>query len=234
MDRIKEIIDEYKLKIIITLFVIIGILLIALFIMMTGQHSDQSDSVQNSQMSSTNNMQHANQTSEGMHRHYQSEFIDIEGAVKRPGVYQFTNNMRIDDAVNLAGGLNSSADRKHINLAKKLIDQQTVYIPVKGEIKGIPQSVNDNGDSGSGSNSTDSSNGSGKINLNTADVKQLQTIDGIGEKRAEKIIDYRKSHGNFSKIDDVKNISGIGDKFLANIKAHVTLWYNKQQKYLIN
>ncbi|QBP17924.1 helix-hairpin-helix domain-containing protein [Acetilactobacillus jinshanensis] len=223
MDRIKEIIDEYKLKIIITLFVIIGILLIALFIMMTGQHSDQSDSVQNSQMSSTNNMQHANQTSEGMHRHYQSEFIDIEGAVKRPGVYQFTNNMRIDDAVNLAGGLNSSADRKHINLAKKLIDQQTVYIPVKGEIKGIPQSVNDNGDSGSGSNSTDSSNGSGKINLNTADVKQLQTIDGIGEKRAEKIIDYRKSHGNFSKIDDVKNISGIGDKFLANIKAHVTL-----------
>ncbi|XIF19671.1 MAG: ComEA family DNA-binding protein [Acetilactobacillus jinshanensis] len=127
-------------------------------------------------------------------------FIDIEGAVKRPGVYQFTNNMRVDDAVNLAGGLNRSADRKHINLAKKLTDQQTVYIPVKGEIKG-----------------------SGKINLNSADEKQLQSIDGIGEKRAEKIVEYRKSHGNFKQIDDLKKISGIGDKFLANIKVHVTV-----------
>ena len=142
--------------------------------------------------------------------------MDVEGAVKHPGVYQFTNNMRIADAINLAGGLNRSADRKHIDLAKKLSDQQTVYIPLKGEIKTQPGQIADSGGS-------DNSGSDGKVNLNQADQNKLQSVNGIGEKRAAKIVDYRKSHGNFNQVDDLKKISGIGDKFLSNIKSKVTV-----------
>lgn len=220
-DRVKELVEDHKLKIMLALLAVIGILMVALFIMI-GQHSDS----QNTEDPTTQNFKsQKTRPSSGLASQHQSQFqstfIDIEGAVKRPGVYQFTNNMRVDDAVNLAGGLNRSADRKHINLAKKLTDQQTVYIPIKGEIKGLPSSDNEDrkASDSSGSNST----GSGKIDLNSANAKQLESINGIGNKRAGKIVDYRKSHGNFKQISDLKNVSGIGDKFLSNIKGHVTV-----------
>lgn len=217
--KLKELVDEYHFRIIGGLIGVVVIMLAGLVMLSRSNDQPQpsSQTAFNSHESSKSNGAAKSVNSANTSRS-QRTFIDVEGAVKHPGVYQFTDNMRIADAINLASGLNRSADRKHVDLARKLSDQQTVYIPVKGEIKTQPGSANNTGSSGD-SGATDN----GKVNLNQANQNQLQSINGIGEKRAEKILDYRKGHGNFHQIDDLKKISGIGDKFLDNIKSKVTV-----------
>ncbi|MBM6613621.1 helix-hairpin-helix domain-containing protein [Desemzia sp. RIT804] len=146
----------------------------------------------------------------------QNLYVDVKGAVHSPGVYQVTSDMRLMDAVELAGGLLISADQSQINLALKLTDQMVVYVPQIGEeVKEI-----------SDENSlirNKSAEQEGKINLNTADTVQLQTLNGIGEKKAEKIIQYREENGSFQSTDELKNVSGIGDKTFEALKDFVVV-----------
>jgi competence protein ComEA len=136
-------------------------------------------------------------------------YVDIKGAVNKPGLYQVTASMRVADVIQLAQGMQPQADAQQINLAAKVTDQQVIYVPAKGEQAPAvaPPVVQ----------STD------KINLNTADVAALQTLSGIGQKKAEKIIDYRQQHGNFKTIDDLKNVSGFGEKTMAKYKDQLTV-----------
>lgn len=204
--KVKILVNEYKYKLILGLMALVFLLG---GLMIYNKSSMPQDNTTKPNLTTKTNSNHFSHHSEQM-------FVDVEGAVKKPGVYQFTTNMRVADAVNLAGGLNHSADRQHVSFAKKLADQQTIYVPVKGEVKSHPSEDNNSEQEGHSSESK-------KINLNTANSQKLQSIDGIGAKRAQKIIDYRKAHGKFHNINDLKKINGIGDKFVANIKDKVTI-----------
>lgn len=166
--------------------------------------------------------------------------VDVKGAVKNPGVYEVKEGMRITDAINLAGGLNRSADRKHINLASQLSDQQVVYVPIRGEVKGpivdssgatsttnspsaTTSSSSDNAIKSSSTSQNDQKSDSGQVNLNSASKEDLTKLNGIGDKKAEQIVAYRESHGSFKNVDELKQVQGIGDKIFETIKASVVV-----------
>lgn len=147
-------------------------------------------------------------------------FVDIKGAVKNEGVYELPNGSRVMDLVKKAGGLTDDADKKSINLAEKLADEAVVYVAKIGE-EVTPASTPSQAKPTTASGVQGDS--SAQINLNTATTEELQTISGIGAKRAQDIIDYRDANGGFSSVDDLKNVSGIGEKTLEKLKAEVTV-----------
>lgn len=144
--------------------------------------------------------------------------VDVKGAVTKPGVYTLKVSSRVTDAIKAAGGMTEDADAKSVNLAASLSDEEVIYVASKDEnVSVVGQS-----DSGAASDKGGkTSQKDGKINLNTATSEELQTISGIGAKRAEDIIAYRESHGGFQSVDDLKNVSGIGDKTLEKIRESI-------------
>lgn len=143
--------------------------------------------------------------------------VDVKGAVKNEGLYELDKSARVNDAIQAAGGFSDLADKKSVNLAKKLMDESVVYVASQGE----EISVISPASSPAGQDSN--SDGTGKVNLNTASLAELTTISGIGEKRANDILTYRDSNGGFKTIDDLKNVPGIGDKTLENMRPYVTV-----------
>ncbi|WP_268913830.1 helix-hairpin-helix domain-containing protein [Lentilactobacillus sp. SPB1-3] len=244
MDRIKELIEEYLYQVIGGMIIVCVGLMIGLFLAL---HSDNHQSAEhnslttdlNSQSSSTpsepdqnqivETSSESDQTTNVNHGDHKQIYVDVKGAVKNPGVYQVKSNMRMCDAVDLAGGFNSSADRKQVNLAKRLVDQQVVYIPIRGEIKGNQFKIGDgktvttdNSDEDEQSDVAENDNSdSNQVNLNTADKSKLQDLNGIGEKKADQILAYRQSHGKFKSIDEIKNVPGFGDKTFVNLKSSI-------------
>ena len=150
-------------------------------------------------------------------------FVDIGGAVKTPMLAELPDGSRVDDAIEAAGGLRKEADMTNVNRAEFLVDGQKVFIPsyVLDEDGNIVESsagsVPDSGTS-AGAGTVDAS---GKVNINTADSTQLQTLNGVGPATAQKIIDYRDSSGRFTTIEDLKNVSGIGDKTFEKLKDYI-------------
>lgn len=143
-------------------------------------------------------------------------YVDVKGAVKRPGMYTFVAEDRVFDVIQKAGGLTESADEKQINFAAKITDQQMLYVPEVGEE--IPESSNA---SLATLDSVDTN--PDRVHLNTADLSQLQQIPGIGEKKAREIIQYRQDNGSFKSIDELQEIDGIGQKTVEKIKNFVTI-----------
>lgn len=151
-----------------------------------------------------------------------SIIIYICGAVKENKVVKLKEHSRICDAIDAVGGLTKDADLTNINLAYILEDGEKIYIPKIGEeIKTENKPEN----SSSSSYSTYSSNTvkNNKININKATQTELETIPGVGPSTAFKILDYREKNGKFSKIEDIKNVSGIGDAKYEKIKDYITL-----------
>lgn len=146
--------------------------------------------------------------------------VDIKGAVQNPGVYQGDENMRVVDMIALAGGLLETADDRAVNLAQRITDQMVIYIPTIGE---DPGAVADGNEVSQQYTGTEGENGSEKVNINTADAAQLQTLTGIGEKKAELIIAYRKENGSFQTIEDIMEVSGIGEKTFEGFKETITV-----------
>lgn len=142
--------------------------------------------------------------------------VDVKGAVNHPGVYSLPSQSRVTDAIKRAGGLSNLADSKSVNLAQKLQDETVIYVAQKGEKITVVEEEKAN-------NIATQGNCKGKINLNKADLSSLQTISGVGAKRAQDILDYRDSQGGFKTIDDLKNVSGIGEKTLEKLRQDVTL-----------
>jgi len=141
--------------------------------------------------------------------------IDVKGAVKNPGVYDIVNSPRAQTAIAKAGGLTHEADALQLNLAEKLSDGQMLYVPAIGEVRSNKVAV--------GQQTTESSQVMTKINLNTATAAELQTLEGIGEKKAEQIIAYREAHDNFKTIDEIKEVSGIGAKRFETLQDKLTI-----------
>ncbi len=147
-----------------------------------------------------------------------SVIIHIAGAVKNPGVYQLKSTDRIVDAVKIAGGATEEANLDLINLAALLKDGQKIIIPYKIYGK-AGEEINTNIDNNAEVMYSSSSGSiSGKININTANATMLQTLSGIGPVLSERIIEYRNQNGFFGVIDDIKDVSGIGEKKFEGIK----------------
>jgi competence protein ComEA len=139
--------------------------------------------------------------------------VDISGEVKKPGVYEFAEGQIINDAIEAAGGFTKNADQdyvnKNINKAEKLTDQQKIYIPARNEQENSIEGVV----------TEESQDISGKVNINSASLSELDSLPGIGPSYAQRIIDARP----FSKIEDIKNISGIGDATFEKIKDLISI-----------
>lgn len=134
--------------------------------------------------------------------------VDIQGAVKKPGVYQVKENSLVQTAIQLAGGLADNADTKHINQAKRVSDQMQVYVPVVGSTSAVSTSAPAKGE---------------KVNINNAKAEDFKDVTGIGPKKAEKIIAFREKNGNFKSLHDLTKVSGIGEKSLDSLKDQLTV-----------
>lgn len=171
-------------------------------------------------------------------------YVDIKGAVKNPGVYQVNEENIINDVINLAGGLLDKAYVENINLSKKVQDELVIYVYTKDEIKKnnlqenqtcssnnyiITECTenkvsiitsNENNENNENNNSSVSSN---LININLASIEELTTLPGIGESKAQNIINYREENGYFKTIDEIKNVNGIGEATFDQLKKYITV-----------
>jgi competence protein ComEA len=139
--------------------------------------------------------------------------VHVTGAVKRPGVYRLPSWARLDLAVKRAGGPGPGADLAGVNLAAKVADGQQVVVPRAGAAGGGLAA----------SAGGDPAAQSGPISLNTATPEQLDQLDGVGPATAQKILDWRKQHGGFRSVDDLKQINGIGPKRFEALKDNVRM-----------
>ena len=138
-------------------------------------------------------------------------FVDIKGAVKNPGVYQMKVGDRVKDALDAAGGLTDEADSQKVNLAKRLEDQMAIVVPKVGEeAEEIP----------AGETRKEATK-EGKVNINTATVEELKILKGVGEKKAEAIIEYRKKNGSFQTKEDLMKVRGIGKKLFESFQERI-------------
>ena len=162
----------------------------------------------------------------------EKNYIDIKGSVKKPGVYEFKENDRVIDAINMAGGLKKNANTSNINLSEKLKSEMVIYVYSDSEIKKGNNALSCNTicetkvieinnciEEKTNNNNTNNN----LININIASLEELQTLTGIGESKAKNIIDYRTTNGSFKTIEEIKNISGIGDALFEKIKDKITV-----------
>jgi competence protein ComEA len=142
--------------------------------------------------------------------------VDVKGAVQSPGVYTMTTNSRVVDAIEKAGGLSETAEQKAVNLAQVVEDQMVIYVPEEGE-EGV--------DYGHLNPGTTDATGSTEniVNINTAEKEALMTLNGIGNSKADSILTYREENGNFKTIEEIQNVSGIGEATFANLKDFITV-----------
>lgn len=136
-------------------------------------------------------------------------FVYVCGKVKSPGVYELPNGSRYADAIKAAGGIKKKGDLDSLNLAQKVSDGEKIEILSIDDKTQTTIASNDEKD--------------GLININTADASLLQTLSGIGKTKAEQIVAYRKSHGNFKSIEEIMKVPGIKEGAFAKIKDSITI-----------
>jgi competence protein ComEA len=142
--------------------------------------------------------------------------VDVKGQVKLPGVYLANAGERVNDVINRAGGLTDKADKSQINFAEHVKDEMVINVPAKGE---VPAALpNANSSAGGTAVPGNAAQNQAKVNLNKADENGLQTLPGIGPAKAKAIIEYREKNGPFKTIEDLKNISGFGEKTFEKLK----------------
>lgn len=150
-------------------------------------------------------------------------YVDIAGEIKFPGVYEMENGDRVFQLIEKAGGATENADISSINLSKKLTDGEKIIIFAKRNLIDSETTSSSTTQSNTSSSVNSSTNKSNLININTASQKELEELSGIGPVLAQRIIDYREKNGYFSTIEDIKKVSGIGDKRFEAIKDSITV-----------
>ena len=141
-------------------------------------------------------------------------YVDVKGEVHHPGVYQMKAENRVKDLIEAAGGFTPLADDQKLNLAQLLEDQMVIVVPKKGE------EVNSELAQAPASQKKEVGK-EGKVNINTATVEELKTLKGIGEKKAEAIIEYRKKNGSFKNKEELMKVRGIGKKLYESFQERV-------------
>lgn len=141
-------------------------------------------------------------------------YVDVKGEIHHPGVYQMKAESRVKDLIEAAGGFTPLADDQKLNLAQLLEDQMVIVVPKKGEEV--------NSELAQAPTSQKKEVGKeGKVNINTATVEELKTLKGIGEKKAEAIIEYRKKNGSFKNKEELMKVRGIGKKLYESFQERV-------------
>ncbi|BAC13937.1 late competence protein (DNA binding and uptake) [Oceanobacillus iheyensis HTE831] len=139
----------------------------------------------------------------------QSLVVDVKGAVQSPGVYTVEQDDRIHDVIELAGGFSKNADQSQVNLAQLVQDEMIIAVPEQGEQEtNISSGINDSND---------------KIRINYASVQEIEQLPGIGPSKAETIFQYREENGLFRELEDLLNISGIGEKTIESLRDYIQI-----------
>jgi competence protein ComEA len=152
--------------------------------------------------------------------------VHVVGHVRRPGVRELQVGSRVADAVAAAGGATSKADLSRLNLARVLLDGEQVRVPAHGDpldVGGPAVPGGGAGAGGTGGTGGTSGGSGGKVSLNTADLAAFDTLPGVGPVLAQRILDWRSAHGRFTSVDELGEVSGIGEKLLAQLSPLVTL-----------
>lgn len=138
-------------------------------------------------------------------------YVHVAGAVNEPGLYAMDDGARLQDAIEAAGGFADDAQQESVNLARAVADGEQIVVTRKSEAAEAAPAVSSGGAA------------TGKVNINTADAAALTTLDGVGDATAAKIIAYREANGPFKRIEDIKEVSGIGDKKFEGMKDSITV-----------
>ena len=154
--------------------------------------------------------------------------VHVAGAVRRAGVYRLAAGARVDDAIRRAGGPGRRADLAALNLAAKLEDGRQVLVPQRAAAVAAPAGAGASATVGGAGAGVGAAAGAGAtttgpINLNTATLEQLDTLDGVGPAIAQRILEYRQQHGGFRRVDELAEVPGIGDKRLATLTPLVSV-----------
>ena len=205
MDKILEKVKEYWKMIVL---VVCGLIAGGIFYVLTnGQKPTTNLSVEN--LSSVSRQSSVSKFSEPNEKSVSKIMVDLKGAVTKP----ISSDERLVDLIKEAGGFTDQADQKSINLSAKLKDEEVIYVPKIGE-----NSSTENTDSSANSVTSQVSKTTEKININQADLTELQKLTGVGQKKAQDIIDFRTKNGDFKSLEDLGKVSGFGDKTLEKLK----------------
>lgn len=189
-----------------TVLVVIGILTLFFLVVFSG--------CENNKNSVSLESENETKTRQEIATEAKDLYVYVTGAVKKPGVYAVKQGSRVFEVIEKAGGMTKAAKKDCINQAETVADSQNINIITKKQYKKlISNEKNQN---------NDNKTGSGKININSADVAELTGLSGIGEAKAKAIIQYRNENGNFTNIEDIKKVSGIGDALFKKISNEIT------------
>lgn len=144
--------------------------------------------------------------------------IEIKGHVNKPGVFELPADSRLHMAIELAGGFLADADALSLNMAMKLTDEMSIYVPKTGETITAPPVI-----AAPAGTAADPTGSGGLININTADEAGLTTLSGIGPSKAAAIIAYREENGPFASVEALKEVTGIGDKTFEKLKDAISI-----------
>ena len=238
---IKNLLIKYKIIIISALIIILGV---TTFFIKQGDHDSNPIVVDAFETKCQNNDDDST---------IETYSVDVKGAIKKPGVYKVEKGSNVNDVIELAGGLKSNGITTNINLSKKVYDEMVIYIYTKNEFNKLNnvndnKKVVETNECKTNSSSADitscltnskdsiitssdlpnyddnvSESNNGLVNINKATKEQLLTLTGIGESKADSIINYRQEHGQFNCIDDIKNVLGIGETLFEKIKNNITV-----------
>ena len=201
--------EKYKPIIIVAVIVIIVISIIAIKIIDKHYEKNQKTNTSIEQLIENNESENTKENIK----------IYITGEVQKEGVIELETGSRIADAIEKAGGLTDKANIKNVNLAYELQDGQKIYIPNKEEINvENPEVIDDSSDGVVNDTEKEQT-----ININKADLNELQNLPGVGESIAQAIIKYREENGKFKNVEDLKQVSGIGDSKYAMIKDNIKI-----------
>ena len=152
-----------------------------------------------------------------------SVVVYVSGAVMTPGLVEVPQGSRVGDALAAAGGFDETADPSALNLARVVEDGEQIDVPTRDERSAQESAATEGQGSGSGASSPASSKTTGLVNINTATQAELESLPGVGPSTAKKIIDDRTAHGPFKKKEDLKRVSGIGEKKYASLESNITV-----------
>lgn len=239
LKKINNLTNKQKIIIIIIIFLVIilgFVFLYKLFYIEEDEiiiQNETEESASNEENNIDENMiQNTKENKIGILNNKNTIVVHVVGEVNSPGVVTLNEGARIIDAINAAGGKTEDADLSKVNLAYVIEDGVQIYIPSITETAKISESEQKEikyirEDAGEGIILTTASEEKDekqlKVNINTANLEKLQTLPGVGESTAQKIIEYREKNGKFTKIEDIKNVSGIGDSKYNSLKDNITI-----------
>jgi len=207
------------IKIIRNKFFWLTFIIILIFVINLFQSNRQNEVIiapETEQTKDSNAVDRNNEAKETNQNIEQEEIIvDLKGAVTKPGIFRLKLGSRVDDAIKLAGGFKSGADRNKVNLAEKVKDEMVIYVPKIGEETA--------GNMQESSITNDAEEDKETIDVNHATIEELQNIPGIGPSKAKNIVEYIEMNGPFTSIEQLDEVNGIGTKSLEQMRPFILI-----------